>query len=257
MLVFPPLSIPYLMIWCFIQSSDQHLILIDKLHMFIIQMGVGSVNLIVGVCFTKREGSAVHSLTETTLHHIDTENPIHPNKYEKVIWITAKLIKDLNGDNSIRCFGFGDGIAFSSLLKKVSYDVIIRKAICLASETSDRHHVLVIIASEPVSRSSDTRRGLSDEEQRTLDAIAIARNYRLSIVLVSVGETNQNMMRELRKKIPSSDYVTVRMQQCYFVDYTRIMLTDKPLQTRNRDFCLAVFGNLPREIPERLHALIR
>ncbi|KAI3975279.1 hypothetical protein MKX01_033519 [Papaver californicum] len=52
----------------------------NEVSAIITAVGVRSVNLIVGVCFASREGCAV---TETTLHHINEENPICSNKYER------------------------------------------------------------------------------------------------------------------------------------------------------------------------------
>ncbi|KAI3994863.1 hypothetical protein MKX01_037414, partial [Papaver californicum] len=48
----------------------------DQVSAIMTAMGVRSVNLIKGVCFASRKGCAV---TETTLHHINEENPICPN----------------------------------------------------------------------------------------------------------------------------------------------------------------------------------
>ncbi|KAI3917334.1 hypothetical protein MKW98_027253 [Papaver atlanticum] len=241
------------------------------------QKGVQFVNLIVGVCYTRREGWAAR---ETNLHRIIEGNP---NNYERVIFLVGKTIKALNEDNTIHCFGFGDATTntsrifrfyreevpspgfeeaatrynliakYARLTEKVSYDVIIRKAISVASQSRDQHHVLVIIASEPVSRSLDTQPGnpsVDDHEQNSINAIVMARNYRLSIVLVGVGEANEHMMRRLRNRITGADNFK-------FVDYTQIMSTNEPLERKENEFCLAVFEHLLTEITEseRLHIL--
>ncbi|XP_026451324.1 E3 ubiquitin-protein ligase RGLG2-like [Papaver somniferum] len=174
-----------------------------------------SVNLIFGICFNRSQGWTVR---ENNLHYIDRKEKNNPNAYERAIAIIGRTINDIHADNqSIYCFGFGDATThhleifrFSdepcegvdeALMQyrhaaknarpteRVSYGPIIRKATCIAGEKRDQHHLLVILASETVSRSFDTKRGqLSLDEKNTYHVIKDARKFRFSIVLVGVGE---------------------------------------------------------------------
>ncbi|KAI3905312.1 hypothetical protein MKX01_040003 [Papaver californicum] len=104
-----------------------------------------------------------------------------------------------------------------------SFARMVKMAASIASKNCNQHHILVIIADGPVTRSSDTEHGkLSDEEQETVDAISKASKYPLSIILVGVGEKNANMMKGLR-----------------YVNYTDIM-SSVPDCRRDIEFTLAI-----------------
>ncbi|KAI3973763.1 hypothetical protein MKX01_031183 [Papaver californicum] len=126
----------------------------------------------------------------------------------------------------------------------VSYGPIIRKATRMASENPDKHHVLVIVAGEPVTRNDFTELGeLSTYEDNTYSAIEAARNYRLSIVLVGVGETNGKMNKGL--------WISrcCRPNNFNFVDYTQIISKPPVAGTDNdTEFCVAVTKNLHKQI---------
>ncbi|MCL7029425.1 hypothetical protein MKW94_021204 [Papaver nudicaule] len=228
------------------------------------------INLIFGICFNRSRSWTVR---ENNLHYIDDDEN-RPNAYENVIKIIGGTVNGINPDyKSIYCFGFGDATThhldifrFSNEpcngvkeavkqyrhaaktarpTERVSYGPIIRKATCIASEDRDKHHVLVIIASEPVTRSFDIKRGqLSPDEENTYRAIKDARNFRLSIVLVGVGETNANMKNGLGISR------CCKYNNFNFVDYTQIM-RDSPLGRKETDFCVALTENLPSQIRKR------
>ncbi|KAI3903747.1 hypothetical protein MKW92_040434 [Papaver armeniacum] len=135
----------------------------------------------------------------------------------------------------------------------VSYGPIIRKATYMASQNRDQHHVLVIVASEPVTRSFDTKQGkLSPDEDDTHKAIKDAKKFRLSIILVGVGETNASMKNGLGNSGCCSH------NNFKFVDYTQIM-KNTPVIGRDKetDFCLAVIESLPGQIRQGIERSAR
>ncbi|KAI3977478.1 hypothetical protein MKX01_000391, partial [Papaver californicum] len=157
--------------------------------------GLKSVNPILGFCFTQSKW------TEKSLHYIGDD----PNDYEKVVSVIGRTLTAICGDNFIHCFGFGDATTldthvfnfyedkkpcrgFEEVVERYrqiacqmrladlkSFVRIVEMATSIASEKCDQHHILVIIAEGPVTRSSDTEHGkLSDEEQQTVTAISKA-----------------------------------------------------------------------------------
>ncbi|XP_026398524.1 E3 ubiquitin-protein ligase RGLG1-like [Papaver somniferum] len=232
-------------------------------------LGRQTIKLIFGICFNRRQGRTV---TENNFHFIDVHNK-NKNNYEKVIGIVGTTLNNINGARqSIYVFGFGDALTnHTDLLKfitepcngveeaiseyrrfamaarsteRVSYGPIIRKATYMASQNRDQHHVLVIVASEPVTRSFDTKHGkLSPDEEDTHKAIKDAKMFRLSIILVGIGETNASM----KNGLGNSDCCS--HNNFTFVDYTQIM-KNTPVIGRDKetDFCLAVIENLPGQI---------
>ncbi|KAI3885409.1 hypothetical protein MKX03_036301 [Papaver bracteatum] len=231
-------------------------------------LGGQTIKLIFGICFNRRQGRTV---TENNFHFIDIHNE-NENNYEKVIGIVGRTINNISAAHrSIYVFGFGDATTNNTDLFQfitepcngvdeaisqyrrfainarstewVSYGPIIRKATYMASQNRDQHHVLVIVASEAVTRSFDTKQGkLSPDEEDTHKAIKDAKMFRLSIILVGVGETNANMKNGLGNSGCCSH------NNFKFVDYTQIMNTPVIGRDQETDFCLAVIENLPGQI---------
>ncbi|KAI3877689.1 hypothetical protein MKW98_020170 [Papaver atlanticum] len=227
--------------------------------------GLKSVNPILGFCFTQSKWT-----TEKSLHYIGND----PNDYEKVVSIIGRTLAAICGDNYIHCFGFGDATTidthvfsfyedkkpchgFEEVVERYrqiacqmrladlkSFVRIVEMATSIASKKCDQHHILVMIADGPVTRSSDTEHGkLSDEEQQTVNAISKASKYPLSIILVGVGEKNANMMKGLESKIPHC----TTFDNFQYVNYTDIM-SRVPEGRREIEFTLAATKKLPNQV---------
>ncbi|KAI3992662.1 hypothetical protein MKX01_007984 [Papaver californicum] len=225
--------------------------------------GLKSVNTILGFCFTQSKW------TEKSLHYIGDD----PNDYEKVVSIIGRTLTAICGDKFIHCFGFGDATTldthvfnfyedkkpchgFEEVVERYrqiacqmrlsdlkSFARIVEMATSIASERCDQHHILVIIAEGPVTRSSDTEHGkLSDEEQQTVTAISEASKYPLSIILVGVGENNANMMKGLESKISHCTFDNFQ-----YVNYTDIM-SRVPECKAEVEFILAATKKLPNQV---------
>ncbi|MCL7039227.1 hypothetical protein MKW94_005211 [Papaver nudicaule] len=236
---------------------------LDEVSQALKAKGLKSVNPILGFCFTQSKG------TGRSLHYIGDD----PNDYEKVVSIIGRTLTAICGDNFVHCFGFGDATTLNThvftfyedkkpchgfeevvdryrqiarqmrLAETKSFVRIVEMATCMASKKCDQHHILVIIADGPVTRSSDTEHGkLSDEEQETVDAISKASKYPLSIILVGVGEKDANMMKGLESKIPRCSFDNFQ-----YVNYTDI-ISCVPECRRDIEFTLATTKKLPNQV---------
>lgn len=230
-------------------------------------LGNETVTLIFGIGFVRKPGWRAG---EKDLHQIGDER----NNYEKVITIIGKTVNNINlHHRPIYVFGFAEAstpnrnifkwetepcdgyeeaisqyrnlAVYARPQDSVSYGPIIRKAVHIASKNRAKHHVLVIVTSETVTRNGDVEHNkLSEEEKDTYTAIEEARKFRLSIVLVGIGETNANMKKGL--------WISrcCRPNNFKFVDYTKISSTPSPVDGRDQEteFCLAVTLDLPGQI---------
>ncbi|KAI4323295.1 hypothetical protein L6164_022913 [Bauhinia variegata] len=230
--------------------------------------GLESANLIVGIDFTKsNERTGKISFNKRSLHAIgDTPNP-----YEKVLSIIGKTLAPFDDDNLIHCFGFGDATTrdqevfsfhrdhcpchgFEEVLAcyqnvvpnlkfsgPTSYAPVIEAAIDIVEKNHDQFHVLLIIADSKVTRSIDTDDGeVSPQEQKTIQAIAEASFYPLSIVLVGVGDGPWDGMEYLHDNIPKSDF-----NKFQFVNFTEIMSVNASPTQKEATFALLALMELP------------
>ncbi|XP_019053698.1 PREDICTED: E3 ubiquitin-protein ligase RGLG2-like [Nelumbo nucifera] len=230
--------------------------------------GLESSNLILGIDFTKsNEWTGKNSFQNRSLHAIgDTPNP-----YEQVIMIIGKTLAPFDEDNLIPCFGFGDATThdegvfsfhsdhtpchgFEEVLacyKRIipnlrlsgptSFAPVIEAAIDIVEKSGGKYHVLVIIADGQVTRSVDTMEGaLSPQELKTINSIATASSYPLSIVLVGVGDGPWDDMKKFDDRIQGREFDNFQ-----FVNFTNIMSRDVSPSEKEAAFALAALMEIP------------
>ncbi|XP_026456058.1 E3 ubiquitin-protein ligase RGLG2-like [Papaver somniferum] len=223
-------------------------------------------SLIVGIDFSI-SNTCHHSLNGRSLHQIgDAQNP-----YEQVLRLTEKTLAPCMKDKLVHCFGFGDAStqdqdvfsfredklpcngllevltryrAIASNLKlagPTSYVAIVEMAMAIVGKSGGKHHVLLIIGDSQVTRYSGTD---SDKlgwfEQKTVDAIAQAREYSLSIILVG-DEPPPSMMFSFRQISSLRAYDNFK-----FVNFTGIMSKDVHLSRKEIEFALAAFMEISK-----------
>ncbi|KAL3501107.1 hypothetical protein ACH5RR_035556 [Cinchona calisaya] len=234
------------------------------------EAGLESSNLIVGIDVTKsNEWTGARSFKHKSLHHIgNVQNP-----YEQAISIIGKTLSAFDEDNLIPCFGFGDASThdqdvfsfypdgkicsgFEEVLRRyrelvtrlrlsgpTSFAPIIEMAMKIVEESGGQYHVLLIIADGQVTRSTGTPFGkLSQQEQKTVDAIVRASDYPLSIILVGVGDGPWDMMREFDDNIPARAFDNFQ-----FVNFTEIMSKDLDPLRKQAEFALAALMEIPSQ----------
>ncbi|KAI3441100.1 uncharacterized protein J3R85_002774 [Psidium guajava] len=212
------------------------------------QAGLQSSNLIVGIDFTKsNKWTGASSFHQQSLHHVGSSFGANP--YERAISIIGQILSAFDDDNLIPCYGFGDESTrdrdvfsfypddrfcngYKELLTRYreivpqlrlagpkSFAPIIEMAMKIVEQSGGQHHVLLIIADGPATRSVDMQNGhLSPQEQMTVDAIVRASEFPLSIVLVGVGDGPWDMMRGFEDKVPARAFDNFQ-----FVNFTEIM----------------------------------
>ncbi|KAK7306171.1 hypothetical protein VNO77_44094 [Canavalia gladiata] len=243
---------------------------LDEVTTALANAGLESSNLIVGIDFTKsNEWTGRRSFNRKSLHHIGNGH----NPYEQAISIIGKTLSAFDEDNLIPCFGFGDASThdqdvfsfysedkfcngFEEVLTRyrqiiphlrlagpTSFAPIIEMAVTIVEQSGGQYHVLLIIADGQVTRSVDTQHGhLSSQEQKTIDAIAKASEYPLSIVLVGVGDGPWDMMREFDDNIPSRAFDNFQ-----FVNFTEIMTRNVDSTRKETEFALAALMEIPSQ----------
>ncbi|XP_027097370.2 E3 ubiquitin-protein ligase RGLG5 [Coffea eugenioides] len=243
---------------------------LDQVTAALSEAGLESSNLIVGIDVTKsNEWTGARSFKHKSLHHMgNVQNP-----YEQAISIIGKTLSAFDEDNLIPCFGFGDASThdqdvfsfypdarscngFEEVLGRyrelvprlrlsgpTSFAPIIEMAMRIVEDSVGQYHVLLIIADGQVTRSTETPRGqLSQQEQKTVDAIVRASDYPLSIILVGVGDGPWDMMREFDDNIPARAFDNFQ-----FVNFTEIMSKDVDPLRKQAEFALAALMEIPSQ----------
>ncbi|XVE67819.1 hypothetical protein DITRI_Ditri09bG0019000 [Diplodiscus trichospermus] len=243
---------------------------LDQVTEALVNAGLESSNLIVGIDFTKsNEWTGKRSFNRKSLHHIgDGLNP-----YEQAISIIGKTLAVFDEDNLIPCFGFGDASThdqdvfsfypderfcngFEEVLSRyreivphlrlagpTSFAPMIEMAMTIVEQSGGQYHVLLIIADGQVTRSVDTQHGqLSPQEQKTVDAIVQASKLPLSIILVGVGDGPWDMMKEFDDNIPARAFDNFQ-----FVNFTEIMSKNTSPSRKETEFALASLMEIPQQ----------
>ncbi|KAJ3687494.1 hypothetical protein LUZ61_016658 [Rhynchospora tenuis] len=153
--------------------QPHHCRTVDQVTESLAQAGLKSVNLIVGIDFTRsNEWTGKHAFHGRNLHH--TSNS--PNPYEHAISIIGHTLSRFNGDNLIPCYGFGDEstqaqdvfsffnddcpcsdhneilrryrelVPHVKLAGPTSFAPIIEMAMTIVEKSGGQYHVLLIIA---------------------------------------------------------------------------------------------------------------
>mmetsp|Transcript_3799 Transcript_3799/g.9493 ORF Transcript_3799/g.9493 Transcript_3799/m.9493 type:complete len:509 (-) Transcript_3799:566-2092(-) len=208
--------------------------------------GLESSQLIVAVDFTKsNEWTGRQSFGGQCLHALQ---PGRMNFYEQAITIIGRTLAAFDDDGLIPCYGFGDvrtqdarvfsfqpgdtpcvGLdtvcgTYRALVPHVrlagptSFAPAIHQAVRQVVAAGCAYHILLIVADGQVTRPSDMPRGqLSVQEQATINAIVMASEYPLSIVMVGVGDGPWDVMREFDDALPAR-----RFDNFQFVNFTEI-----------------------------------
>ncbi|MCL7051565.1 hypothetical protein MKW94_008084 [Papaver nudicaule] len=203
-----------------------------------------------------------NSFNGKSLHNIgDAINP-----YEQVLMLTGRTLDPYMKDKLVHCFGFGDASTndqdvFSfredmlpchglvevlaryrditpklKLAGPTSYAPIIEMAMAIVGKSGFKHHVLLIISDSEVTRDSGTDYDkLSWNEDETVIAIAKAREYPLSIILVGVGDESPSMILSCCNNSPCA------FDNFKFVNFTEIMSKDVHFSRKEIEFALAAF----------------
>ncbi|KAG6635046.1 hypothetical protein CIPAW_11G015400 [Carya illinoinensis] len=215
----------------FESRSNQEMTVLEALA----HAGLESPNLIVGIDFTKsNEWTGTESFNRRSLHHIGAEQ----NPYEQAMSIIGKAVASFNGNNLIRCFGFGDVFSFYpderlcngyeevlgryrelvpyvQLAGPTSFAPVIEMAINVVETSGGQYHVLLIIADG---------------------------KYPLSIILVGVGDGPWDSMREFIGRIPVRVFDNFQ-----FVNFTEIMSWNMNQTEKEAEFSLAGLVKLPSQ----------
>nr|ABK24478.1 unknown [Picea sitchensis] len=243
---------------------------IDQVTAALRDSGLESSNLILGIDFTKsNEWTGRHSFNGRSLHEIGSIM----NSYEQAISIIGRTMSPFDEDNLIPCYGFGDATThdvnvfsfyennrpchgFEQVLERykeivphlilagpTSFAPVVEASMDIVEASGGQYHVLVIIADGQVTRSSDTRpEQLSPQEQKTIEAIANASRYPLSIILVGVGDGPWDMMRQFDDKLPRREFDNFQ-----FVNFTSIMSKNLPQSAKEAAFALAALMEIPTQ----------
>uniref|UniRef100_A0AAV1UG03 RING-type domain-containing protein n=1 Tax=Peronospora matthiolae TaxID=2874970 RepID=A0AAV1UG03_9STRA len=232
--------------------------------------GLESCNLMIGIdCTKSNEWSGKRTFGGRSLHEID--DPSVQNPYEDVIETLGKTLQDFDKDNLIPVYGFGDeltcdravfsfaqhedqvGFPLESLRARyrevvrdvimagpTSFAPIINEAVNLVNRTG-KYHILVIIADGQVTRSVDIPpHAVSKNEKETIDAIACASNFPLSIIMVGVGDGPWESM------IYFDDYLMHRkFDNFQFVEYHKITSQFSDPRMKEAQFALQALMEIP------------
>ncbi|XP_072980133.1 E3 ubiquitin-protein ligase RGLG3-like [Typha angustifolia] len=241
---------------------------VDQVIAALRDSGLESSNLILGIDFTKsNEWTGRHSFNRRSLHAIgDTPNP-----YEQAISIIGRTLSPFDEDNLIPCFGFGDAsthdhsvfsfysdhrpcrgfeealaryrqiVPHLNLSGPTSFAPLIHASIDVVERSNWQYHVLVIVADGQVTRNADVPNGaLSPQERATIEAIAYASHFPLSIVMVGVGDGPWDAMQQFDDRIPQRAFDNFQ-----FVNFTKIMSSNIAMSKKEAAFSLAALMEIP------------
>ncbi|KAK9038276.1 hypothetical protein V6N11_023156 [Hibiscus sabdariffa] len=243
---------------------------LDQVTEALVNAGLESSNLIVGIDFTKsNQWTGKRSFNGKSLHHIGNGS----NPYEQAISIIGRTLAVFDEDNLIPCFGFGDASThdhdvfsfypdkrfcngFEEVLSRyreivphlrlsgpTSFAPIIEMAMTIVEQSCGQYHVLVIIADGQVTGSDDTGHGgLSPQEQKTINAIVQASKLPLSIIVVGVGDGPWDLMKEFDDNIPARAFDNFQ-----FVNFTEIMSKSIAPTRKEMEFALAALMEIPSQ----------
>ncbi|KAF3790605.1 E3 ubiquitin-protein ligase [Nymphaea thermarum] len=245
------------------------------------EAGVESSNLIVGIDFTKsNEWTGKNSFGNKSLHATDAGMPNPYEQAIAIIGKTLAPFDEDNlipcfgfGDGQLLfyhkscatthdeavfsfhsdhrpCHGFEEALqCYRQILSNLklsgptSFAPVIEASIDIVEKSGGQYHVLVIVADGQVTKSVDTMPGsLSPQEEKTINAIALASSHPLSIVLVGVGDGPWEDMKEFDDKIPARVFDNFQ-----FVNFTNIMSKNGSSIEKEAAFALAALMEIPMQ----------
>ncbi|KAJ0395876.1 hypothetical protein P43SY_003893 [Pythium insidiosum] len=191
------------------------------------------------------EWTGKRSFQGKCLHAVNVAG-VYSNPYEDVIQSIGETLQQLDDDDVIPVYGFGDratgdsavfsfsrdasqeGFALKAIRNRyrelvpqihlagpTSFAPVIHEAINIVSKTR-QFHILLIIADGQVTRPSDTpRNDFSKNERETIEAIKLASHFPLSIVTVGVGDGPWGTMETFDDHIRGRKFDNFQ-----FVDFT-------------------------------------
>lgn len=209
---------------------------IEEVQQGLRQAGLESSQLIVGIDFTKsNEWTGQNTFGSRCLHDIS----LGSNPYMEALGIISKTLEAFDDDNVIPCYGFGDvsthdqqvfsffpddlpanGLEgalvryqqiapFIQLSGPTSFAPILQQTMRTVIDSGMQYHILVIIADGQVTPNC-----LED----TVNAIVLASQLPISIILVGVGDGPWDDMEDFDDKLP-----TRKFDNFQFVNFQKIM----------------------------------
>jgi len=230
---------------------------IDQVQEALKDAGLESSNLILGVDYTKSNDTNGRKTFNGRSLHAISNNFLNP--YQQVISILGRTLEAFDDDKLIPAYGFGDTTTkgsrvfpffpnrpcngFAEVVSRYSeitphiqlsgptnFAPIILEAVNTIKAEKD-FHILVIVADGQVTN-----------EKETTDAIVLASNYALSIVVVGVGDGPWDQMKEFDDGLPERKFDNFQ-----FVNFHEVMS-----QTNSEAaFALAAL----MEVPEQYKAI--
>ncbi|CAD6262197.1 unnamed protein product [Miscanthus lutarioriparius] len=243
---------------------------LDEVAKFLHEGGLENLNLILGFDFTRSNTwNGQNSFNGRSLHAIGPT----PNPYAQVIKIIGEASSNFyeHPDISIQCFGFGDEstrdkdvfcfnlnerpchgyrealdrykelVPHLKFAGPTSFAPLIEMAMTVVERSGGRHHVLLIIADGQEAVRIDNESGqVTVQDRKTIDAIASASNFPLSIILVGVGDDPWDMMQGFDDAIPMRAFNNFQ-----FVNFSEIMSRETAKSRNEAALAFEVFSKVP------------
>lgn len=219
------------------------------------QAGLETSELIVAIDFTKSNTwTGEQSFGGRSLHNLEEAET---NPYQTVLGSLGRTLSDMDEDDDIPAYGFGDlttkdhsvfpfkpdgepcqGLkevldrykhhaATVRMSGPTSFAPAIREALRII-QTSGGYHILVIVADGQVT-----------DEQETTEAIVEASRYPLSIIVVGVGDGPWETMQEFDDALPAREFDNFQ-----FVPFEKVRASC-PAEKFDATLALACLQELP------------
>lgn len=247
----------------------------DALDKAMLDAGLESSNLIIGIDFTKSNDfkpTCKHSFEGRPLHSLGVAGG---NPYEQVIQIMGSTLAQYDDDGKIVAVGFGDTASrhetvthvgpkngcdgFEGVLTEykrtlqtdgfhlsgpTSFAPVINHAVNIVRESGNQYHILLMIGDGAVSKEMDCKKA-------TVDAIIAASHVPLSIVMVGVGDGPWDEMQKFDDELPQRKFDNFQ-----FVDFTKFSTLMRGASEKDKKIAACAFKMCAlMEIPAQYRAI--